>query len=397
MKTRLAARRFFWHPSVDPSQPGDPPDAFNALRDLNPAPAALRAVGLPEVANPFLVRFKGEDPTRPIQPLGDVPGWEWEQSPDEFREEQRLKSTDVYLTTRKAGDFGLVGLVAERGGYEHLGVAIGDGTVVHFTGAGWKRLAVARTTVATFQQTSTIRPTYPDITWRLNAGISALIALRFVGLRGYNLLWRNCDHFLTFVLAGEWRSFQVERLRSNPLKAVRDHVKRWVHRTTPSAAEEEELRPHLEWGGTHPSKNFKRFLLPPDGTRVPFWLGDLWLHSSDRIVFHTWTRVSWDEWNLDITVPSLIGGWWAAGPPFEAGIWSLKKPEGRLAHLGELWMDDYLRPYVRGWFEPGQGKQRIRRWYKIDRDVDLATCLPPLPGAYPRLPRIPRYPESVQL
>lgn len=141
----------FWRPTIDPSQPKRAPNAISALQNLNPAPDALRALGLPEVENPFLIRFKGEDPTRPIEPLHDVVGWEWDESPNEFRERERAQATDVFLTTRKAGDFGLVGLVAERGGYEHLGIALGDGTVVHFTsGPGRKRLsAVERTGVLT--------------------------------------------------------------------------------------------------------------------------------------------------------------------------------------------------------------------------------------------------------
>lgn len=121
------------------------------------------------------------------------------------------------------------------------------------------------------------------------------------------------------------------------------------------------------------------------------------MNQDSQICFHTWVRVSWDEGNIDIIVPSLEGGWWTIGPPFQLGIWSLNKPEGQLHHLGELWMDDYLRPYLRGWSEDNSHGKRVRRWYRLDDEIDLALCLPPLPSAYPPLPPRPRYPECINL
>jgi hypothetical protein len=373
------------------------PNVDERLSKFRPDIEALKNICLTEVTNPFLILFKGETPGQ-IWPE-TVDGWIWDdQTPAEFREEQRENATSNWLSWKKAGDFGVVGVVAERGGYAHKGVALGDGTVVHFSGEPKEKrqAAVIRTLFRDFQKNSRVAPEYPPIGFRLNPGLSALIALRYVGLHGYNLADKNCEHFMELCLTGEWYSHQMTVTRKYPLKAFFVRAARLVTRygLNPDPEIEEKLRSFQDWPGGH-----RRFLLEPDGTRLPFWLGDLWRDEEHRIHAQIWTRIPWDTHNLHVTVPYPEGGCWSEGPPWRQGNWSMEPPKGRLFHLAEIWFDDHLQAYLRSWWQESDDSPRdedgeivrIRRWYTLGSEVDLATCLAPVHSNYPPLPPLPSW------
>lgn len=316
---------------------------------LNPDPIFLRGLKLKEMTNPFIVRLTIDVSGQPIPKT--IEGWEWEETPEEFLAKQRDQATMVLLILKRSGDYGdVVGIFAERGGYAHKGTVLGDGTVIHFTGGRKNRSVVSRTPIKEFIKNSSIAPEYPPIGPRLNPGLTALLALRHVGLKGYSLLKSNCEHFMEFCLTGEWYSHQIESTRRFFFRALVERTKRFITRygLNPNLEAEESIRVYQNWPGGH-QKAHKKFLLDPDGSRVPFWLGDLWRDENQHIYIQVWTRIPWDEYDLDVTVPLAEGGYWSEGPPWKNGEWSSTTPNEKMYYLGELWFDNYLSAYLRGW------------------------------------------------
>ena len=116
--------------------------------------------------------------------------------------------------------------LVKRYGYRHHGIDIGDGTVVHFTGKpGRKSDAVVQRT--SWQDFTCGEPyqliTYSGSIWTPDH--VCLRALRLLGLREYDLVRNNCEHFATFCKTGTARSSQIEKSISNVWKYSRFAVK----------------------------------------------------------------------------------------------------------------------------------------------------------------------------
>ena len=113
-------------------------------------------------------------------------------------------------------------LVTQRRGYEHHGIYVGDGKVVHYAGLAGRlhRGPVEEITVAQFGAGHDIwiRPSaFPKY-----AGQEAIRRARSrLGENRYRLLTNNCEHFCAWCLYGESRSEQVEVCLTHPRLAMR--------------------------------------------------------------------------------------------------------------------------------------------------------------------------------
>lgn len=117
--------------------------------------------------------------------------------------------------------------------FQHHGVDMGDGTVVHFCndnggvagpGGDWTRFKICRTKIDHFSPQGaafvrTVQHSNP-----LDGETIRRRAERMVGRGGYDLMGNNCEHFASWCVAGRFRSRQVgvaaERLASIGTKAT---------------------------------------------------------------------------------------------------------------------------------------------------------------------------------
>lgn len=99
-----------------------------------------------------------------------------------------------------------------RLGYTHHGIDCGDGTVIHFTGEPGKKsdASIARSMISEFALESPVK------TRRYKTRDTSQIALdraeSRVGIRGYNLVFNNCEHFATWCCTGHFKSRQVRNV-----------------------------------------------------------------------------------------------------------------------------------------------------------------------------------------
>lgn len=113
-------------------------------------------------------------------------------------------------------------LVTERNGYEHHGIYVGGGEVVHYAGFAHplRRGPVEKTTVDRFSAGYAVYirigacPKYDGKEIARRAGSR-------LGESNYRLLTNNCEHFCAWCLFGEGRSAQVEACLRSPLQAAR--------------------------------------------------------------------------------------------------------------------------------------------------------------------------------
>ena len=105
-----------------------------------------------------------------------------------------------HVAVRRGG--GLFGIVE----YVHHGIYIGDGRIVEFNGEG---IGVVSKNVffkgAKEKYIIKYNNPYP-------ADIVVRTAKSFIGVKGYKLALRNCEHFATFCKTGSWDSYQVSTL-----------------------------------------------------------------------------------------------------------------------------------------------------------------------------------------
>ena len=113
-------------------------------------------------------------------------------------------------------------LVTERNGYEHHGIYVGNGQVIHYAGFSrrQRRGPVERISIRCFACGSAVtirrdaRPCY-------DGEEVARRAWSRLGESDYRLLTNNCEHFCMWCLFGECRSAQVEACMKNPVRAAR--------------------------------------------------------------------------------------------------------------------------------------------------------------------------------
>lgn len=104
--------------------------------------------------------------------------------------------------------------VKRYGLYEHHGIDLGDGRVVHFgePGKDPANKPIRITDMEEFRGNGyriKVVPYKPGKA--LDPEESARIALAAVGRKGYNLAFNNCEHFATFCKTGRKNSRQVWR------------------------------------------------------------------------------------------------------------------------------------------------------------------------------------------
>ncbi|CAJ0793627.1 Hydrolase [Ralstonia mannitolilytica] len=113
-------------------------------------------------------------------------------------------------------------LVVQRNGYQHHGIYVGNGHVVHYAGfsRGQRRGPVERISITCFALGFSVTVNR-DANPRYDGAEVARRALSRLGERDYRLLTNNCEHFCSWCLFGECRSKQVEACAKNPVQAVR--------------------------------------------------------------------------------------------------------------------------------------------------------------------------------
>ena len=117
-------------------------------------------------------------------------------------------------------------LVAARDGYEHHGIYVGNGQVIHYAGFSrrQRRGPVERISIGCFACGFAVTiqrdasPCYDGEEVARRAGSR-------LGERNYRLLTNNCEHFCSWCLFGECRSAQVEACLKSPVRAARTLIK----------------------------------------------------------------------------------------------------------------------------------------------------------------------------
>ncbi len=117
--------------------------------------------------------------------------------------------------------------------FQHHGVDLGDGTVVHFTdgaggvagpGGNFANFQVCRTSIEAVSRQGLDPIHIVTYTERLAAEETVERALQLVGRRGYDLLFDNCEHFAAWCVIGSEESRQVhvacERLGAAGVKVA---------------------------------------------------------------------------------------------------------------------------------------------------------------------------------
>lgn len=106
-------------------------------------------------------------------------------------------------------------IYVDRGGYEHHGIDLGDGTVIHrHAPSGTKSNSLVRlTTLETFAHGGAVKTRVYGI--RPDPGEVVARARSMLGQPGYDLVFNNCEHFATWCVTGEHSSAQVEAVVSS--------------------------------------------------------------------------------------------------------------------------------------------------------------------------------------
>ena len=113
-------------------------------------------------------------------------------------------------------------IVARRSAYDHHGIYVGNGRVVHYAGLcrSLHRGPVEETTIECFASGHEIA-VMPNPMARYVGADAVRRARSRLGENRYRLLSNNCEHFCNWCLYGESRSEQVEACFAHPLLALR--------------------------------------------------------------------------------------------------------------------------------------------------------------------------------
>ena len=121
-------------------------------------------------------------------------------------------------------------LVTRRTGYNHHGIYVGNGRVVHYAGLsrGLWGGSVEEVSLETFAHGRGVRIRHDPP--RFDRSEVVKRARSRLGECSYRLLTNNCEHFCAWALRGESRSTQVERL-CRPSRALWNSLCAWVARS----------------------------------------------------------------------------------------------------------------------------------------------------------------------
>lgn len=113
-------------------------------------------------------------------------------------------------------------LVAERNGYEHHGIYVGNGQVIHYAGFSrrQRRRPVECISIHCFACGFSVT-VQRDASPCYDGEEVARRASSRLGESDYRLLTNNCEHFCSWCLFGKCRSAQVEACMKSPMRAAR--------------------------------------------------------------------------------------------------------------------------------------------------------------------------------
>ncbi|MEX3949746.1 lecithin retinol acyltransferase family protein [Paraburkholderia sp. EG287B] len=112
-------------------------------------------------------------------------------------------------------------LVTKRHGYEHHGIYVGSGRVIHYAGFAKfvYRGPVEEVPIEQFADGHTVSVRSRELT-RYTGAHAVLRARSRLGENRYRLLTNNCEHFCTWCVLGESRSEQVNACLRHPFAGV---------------------------------------------------------------------------------------------------------------------------------------------------------------------------------
>ena len=141
-------------------------------------------------------------------------------SKHEDRPHGRIRRAEWLLVAEQEPPLGSH-VVTSRCGYQHHGIYVGDGKVVHYAGLahGLHRGPVEEIPLARFTggHPGWVRS---DATANFDRREVILRARSRLGEDSYRLLTNNCEHFCEWCLRGERRSYQVEAWLAGPGRAL---------------------------------------------------------------------------------------------------------------------------------------------------------------------------------
>jgi hypothetical protein len=126
-------------------------------------------------------------------------------------------------------------LLTSRCGYDHHGIYVGGGHVVHYAGLSrlWRRGPVEEVSLEQFADGRPVQMK-PALNSRYNAEQIVARARSRLGENCYRITRNNCEHFCEWCIAGESRSEQVELLLALPMAAMQ-RLARFSQRVRPEA------------------------------------------------------------------------------------------------------------------------------------------------------------------
>jgi cell wall-associated NlpC family hydrolase len=111
-------------------------------------------------------------------------------------------------------------IYAGRGTYEHHGIYIGHGRVIHYTKPHSRRARIGITSLGKFLDGDPLHyVSYRDREHRSRSN-TVKRAYRLVGEKAYDLFGNNCEHMATWCRAGKSSSSQVQKVVGGLLAAA---------------------------------------------------------------------------------------------------------------------------------------------------------------------------------
>ena len=279
---------------------------------------------------------------------------------------EALEATASRLACRQGLEPLVRHLSVRRVGYTHHGIALGDGTVVHFTGEPLHKTdaRVQRTSLEAFLRGGLEREKCVPRQLMLHRSLTGLLALLHIGLSNYHLRDRNCEHFALYCQSGSWHSHQIHDIQTSEpgIGAIFKVLEAAVDATLGRAAAYAE---RLAAPDAQPEVDARQA-----NERSVFFYGDLWQDDDSQVWVHTPVRQGGGG-------RENAAGFWGFGVPWGPLVsWGRTPPTpDRAFAVGEIFVDDQLAVYL---FHEQAGWLRANARFTAD-------ALPPLPEPHPAL------------